>query len=75
MSLNVGCALTGEIFNKSTVLDIICDLDTRFILNNVNPYSASKNASTQAFCCKYLLILLTDEYVERKQCGSRSGAV
>ena len=45
--------------------DIICDAD-----NNVNTYSASKNASTQAFCCKYLLILLTNECVEANSVDS-----
>ena len=64
MSLNLDCALTEERVSKSAVSDIICDPDTCFILNNVNPYSASKNASTQAFWCRYLHTLLTDECVE-----------
>ena len=42
MSLNLDCALTGKIFSKSTMSDIICDSDTCFILNNVKPYSAIK---------------------------------
>ena len=46
MSVNVGHALTGERFNKNRLLDIICDPDTYSILNNVNPNSASKSAST-----------------------------
>ena len=64
MSLNLDCAQTGERFSKSMGSDIICDTDTCFILNHDNPYSASKNVPTQAFCCKYLLILLTYECAE-----------
>ena len=46
MCLNLGHALTGKGYNKSTVSDFIFDKDSCFIrgfqVNNVNPLNAIK---------------------------------
>ena len=48
--------------HKSTVSDIICDPDTRFILDNVNSYSASK---------KCLLLQIFADSIDLWMCGGK----